>query len=427
MGMRGWCAPAIAMALLGAPATAGAATVSMTPPDPELDEVFALGLVEDGGSERNDLVVDGHRYGRLAVRERGRAPLRAGRGCRRRSARLVTCRIDEIVAILVRAGPGDDAIRCHGAYGAVFGERGDDTIVAGGECLLQLFGGRGEDRLVGDSRGQWLIGGAGRDVLDGGGGPDTLYGDGVRTGHARDALDGGDGVDVAAFDGERRRVRVDLSRGGGPDGDRLRGIENVHGSRWDDVLVGDDGPNRLRAGAGDDRIDGRGGRDVLDGGGGTKEWSDGDDGSPDRFRCGRGRDVVRYPEDALLPRSCELMFDFSSFDWVWVPAFPRAAGRMRVAVPAICPPVHPTEKCRHRAILRSGGRELGRSRLVSPGDRVVTWITVPLKRPLPRRRPVRIETQTQEYSSIEYDGWSGFGSVTWRIRCRGGPDCRGRR
>ena len=46
-------------------------------------------------------------------------------------------------------------------------------------------------------------------------------------------------------------------------------IENVIGSAFDDILIGDDGSNIIKGGSGDDSIDGRAGDDILEGGDGN--------------------------------------------------------------------------------------------------------------------------------------------------------------
>jgi hypothetical protein len=81
-------------------------------------------------------------------------------------------------------------------------------------------------------------------------------------------------------------------------------------------------------------------------------------------------------------------------------------------------------------MIASGGVELGRSRVVE-SDRFVVWLKVPLDRPLPVHAPVRIEITGQVYDPFEADegedAWFDRAPFVWRIRCRGGPDCRGLR
>jgi len=96
-------------------------------------------------------------------------------------------------------------------------------------------------------------------------------------------------------------VIADLAAGTatGDGADILVEIENLIGSRYDDVLSGDSGPNLLRGGAGNDMLRGRGGDDVLHGEGGndTLIGGSGDDelyGGPgdDDLHGGPGADLL---------------------------------------------------------------------------------------------------------------------------------------
>jgi Ca2+-binding RTX toxin-like protein len=64
----------------------------------------------------------------------------------------------------------------------------------------KLFGGGGDDILMGASRNDYMDGGAGNDALFGNGGDDTLFGrdgkDALYGGDGADILDGGAGTDV---------------------------------------------------------------------------------------------------------------------------------------------------------------------------------------------------------------------------------------
>ncbi len=109
--------------------------------------------------------------------------------------------------------------------------------------------------------GDVLVGGAGEDSLYGQDGNDLLIG-----GQGRDLLDGGNGIDTASWDDSLSRVVVNLSNGqtkGGAKGDTLVSIENLIGSRFDDILTGDAGKNSLHGGAGNDRLVGGGGNDIF--------------------------------------------------------------------------------------------------------------------------------------------------------------------
>ena len=135
-------------------------------------------------------------------------------------------------------------------WGNVFGSEGADFII-GGNGDDPIYGGGGNDRLVG---------GAGNDLLDGGQGDDWIVG-----GPGDDTLRGGGGRDTLDYSGLVQGVQVSLrfhsAVGGGYD--RITGFDNIVGTRFDDVMFGDPGENRLTGGAGDDFLDGRDGRDTV--------------------------------------------------------------------------------------------------------------------------------------------------------------------
>ncbi|MEL7429485.1 MAG: PA14 domain-containing protein, partial [Pseudomonadota bacterium] len=140
-----------------------------------------------------------------------------------------------------------------------------------------------DDVLTGDSGVNRLVGRNGDDVLNGLGGNDTLLG-----GRGADVLNGGSGVDTAEYDWSTAGVVVDLSTGVGSggfaEGDTLISVENLFGSYFDDVLIGDEGNNRINGSLGDDILVGGAGNDYLIGGLGA-----------DAFDGGEGaRDTVEY-------------------------------------------------------------------------------------------------------------------------------------
>nr|WP_308813352.1 Ig-like domain-containing protein [Pseudomonas capeferrum] len=152
-----------------------------------------------------------------------------------------------------------------------------------------LLAGAGNDTLQGGDGNDVLAGGDGQDLLYGGSGDDLLIG-----GAGNDLLDGGTGVDTASYASASGAVRVELDRVGAQDtgsagADTLTGIENLIGSDYDDVLVGNAGDNvldggrgndALMGGAGSDTLVGGQGDDILTGGAGsdTFVWQKGDSG-----------------------------------------------------------------------------------------------------------------------------------------------------
>jgi Ca2+-binding RTX toxin-like protein len=223
---------------------------------------------------------------------------------------------------------GDDTLSTRGVAAVFYGGPGDDTITmaGGGTALHRAFPGAGNDRIdcgrvkssivdfrdaggplrvnlaaseatgegldvlincTGTSGSRFddeLIGTAGANSLDGAGGADRIVAgrgnDSVYGREGDDVIDGGPGVDSTSFAGATRVV-VNLARGraSGDGNDRLRGLENVYGTRGRDVLIGNSPPNELRGWLGNDRLVGAGGNDRLVGSGG-RDYVDG----------GRGRD-----------------------------------------------------------------------------------------------------------------------------------------
>ena len=95
-----------------------------------------------------------------------------------------------------------------------WGDQGSDTLEVYGKSSSELFGGTGNDTLVGGAGVDYLHGGNGDDILNGGGGNDVLWGDA-----------GDDGI------------------GGGDENDRLYGgaADSMFGRAGNDTLVSIDG------------------------------------------------------------------------------------------------------------------------------------------------------------------------------------------
>jgi Ca2+-binding RTX toxin-like protein len=213
---------------------------------------------------------------------------------------------------------GSDTLRGGGGADRLDGGRGADLVsyetetvgvivdlstgtVSGGGAqgdvlvsIESLTGGQGNDRLTGDAgsntlRGgggndvlsggdnyynyDFLLGGAGDDVLSGGDGNDNLSGDAgddlLRGGAGADALQGGDGIDTASYYDSIVGMAVDLGTTRASDADYLLSIENINGGQGDDTLNGSSSANVLAGWGGNDQLWGRAGADRLDGGIGT--------------------------------------------------------------------------------------------------------------------------------------------------------------
>ncbi len=162
-------------------------------------------------------------------------------------------------------GDGKDTLSgIENLYGSDF----NDTLT-GDAGINVLVGGKGNDTLHGLAGDDTLDGGDGNDVLDGGDGDDWLVG-----GAGDDIIRGGAGSDWASYEGAKAGVTADLTKTGqqdtvGDGKDTLTGIENLWGSAFDDVLIGDANANNLQGGAGDDKLYGGAGDDHLSGGTGN--------------------------------------------------------------------------------------------------------------------------------------------------------------
>ena len=192
----------------------------------------------------------------------------------------------------------------------LFGGDGNDTLI-GGASAARLFGGNGEgedrgidtasysasdtgvsvnlltgkgsgghadgdtlleiENLVGSAFADTLIGDLESNALDGGAGNDTLTG-----GAGADRLNGGDGVDTASYAASASAVNMNLAAGtgtgGDADGDTFTSIENLVGSAFGDTLTGSAAANVINGGEGNDILSGGFGRDELVGAGGRDNF-----------------------------------------------------------------------------------------------------------------------------------------------------------
>ncbi|CAM3196953.1 hypothetical protein SPAN111604_09960 [Sphingomonas antarctica] len=131
-----------------------------------------------------------------------------------------------------------------------------------------------------------LTGGSGNDLLTGLGGNNTLI--------------GGAGIDradySAATSGVTANLLGNLTTANGYGGiDILSGIENVTGSAFNDVLIGDANANRLEGGLGRDVLIGFGGDDVLVGGDGVANQLQGGIGNDTYIVSAVGDTIVENP------------------------------------------------------------------------------------------------------------------------------------
>jgi Ca2+-binding RTX toxin-like protein len=176
--------------------------------------------------------------------------------------------LGDLGADLLVGGLGIDTADYSTSASAVSARLSSSTAGVGGDAegdtirsVENLFGSAFNDTLVGDAEDNLLRGGAGADVIDGLGGVDTAdY-----------------STSTAAVSVRIRPDQLLTQTGGHASGDQIGNVENVIGSAFNDLLVGDlvvsglpntSTANRLDGGDGNDVIDGGAGDDTLIGGAG---------------------------------------------------------------------------------------------------------------------------------------------------------------
>ena len=194
---------------------------------------------------------------------------------------------------------GNDLILSTGGSDIVCGRSGAD-VINGGSGRDILNGEGGEDLLQGSLGADFLDGGTGDDHIRGGRGHDFIF-----TGADNDVNIGGPGVDWLAAEKATQGIKVNLTTelvrsDGFGFFDRVVGIENVKGTRFEDLIIGDDKDNILIGRGGADIIVGRGGTDRLIGNGENDKL----DGGPgdDTLDGGSETDTCRGETEL----SCEL-------------------------------------------------------------------------------------------------------------------------
>ena len=161
----------------------------------------------------------------------------------------------------------------------VIGSQFNDTII-GDANDNTIFAGSGNDIVEARNGNDIIFGEDGLDSLEGEAGNDFLVG-----GRDADILDGGEGNDTASYFTSESRVSVSLTTGegwfGDAKGDKLTAIENLEGSEFEDLLIGDRQNNIISGLDGNDLIKAEAGDDLLDGGKGS-----------DRLLAGDGNDTL---------------------------------------------------------------------------------------------------------------------------------------
>jgi Ca2+-binding RTX toxin-like protein len=199
----------------------------------------------------------------------------------------------------------DDSIQGNSGANILSGRAGADVINGlGGDDLIQ---GDIPLRLVGEIPFDFNDPSYnhGDDVLSGGDGADQIFGnrgdDTIDGGYGDDVMDGGEGIDTVSYatgGNGQFGVVVNLANSNPQDTsttgvDTLIAIENLTGSIFDDLLIGDSGANVLRGGdGGQDRLFGSGGDDSLFGEWGNDTLSGG--AGADLLDGGEDRDIASY-------------------------------------------------------------------------------------------------------------------------------------
>ena len=200
---------------------------------------------------------------------------------------LVANRVGDSISVF-DIGLGDDPVIGTTEGDRLVGLNGEDDLV-GRFGADELFGLGDDDVLSGGKGADTLYGGDGFDALIGGQGDDVLEG-----GADADFINGGSGYDILSYEFASSAVTIDLStRGaerGDAEGDLYIGIEGVTGSRFRDILSGDDGANLISGLAGRDLLNGGDGRDTIHGGD-SRDTLNGGEGR-DRLEGGRGPDEM---------------------------------------------------------------------------------------------------------------------------------------
>ena len=189
----------------------------------------------------------------------------------------------------------------------IIGDNGSDTIYGGGDDDI-IYGGEGSDTIYGDDEENTHTG---NDIIVGGKGGDTIYG-----GKGEDFIIAGDStlsksaieqlksipkdIDIYQFETDGLNNTNTLNGGDGKDiiiGDKGKDIihgdegnDYIFGGRGDDDLYGDDGDDYVYGDDGADIIEGGKGNDYLDGGNGTDIIEGGENN--DILVGGTGHDVL---------------------------------------------------------------------------------------------------------------------------------------
>ena len=160
---------------------------------------------------------------------------------------------------------------------------------------MAIYGTNFSEWIFGTNAGETIYGYGGNDHIFGFGGNDLIIG-----GSGADDIDGGTGNDTSSYQDSNAGVTVSLltgtGSGGYAQGDTLSNIENLYGSAFQDLLVGDDNNNILSGLGGNDTLKGGGGADTLYGDSGDDTLKGG--GGADQLNGGSGIDTATYSDSS---------------------------------------------------------------------------------------------------------------------------------
>jgi Ca2+-binding RTX toxin-like protein len=180
--------------------------------------------------------------------------------------------VTSVVAVILNDVPGSQIFMSNAFFtNALFNFQnitGTNNLAGGddlrGNSLANVLQGLdGDDYLQGLGGNDTLIGGNGADTFVGGLGADTIIGGaGIDFVDYSDEFSTAGGITIKLGKGGAQSIQS----GGEAQNDKLSEVENVNGSIFDDVLVGNELGNYFSGNAGNDVIEGGAGADVLDGG-----------------------------------------------------------------------------------------------------------------------------------------------------------------
>ena len=307
-------------ALGGAPAVAGAATLS--------GAAGTLAYTAAGGKENDVTFLQTTAgSGRVVVTAADTDPIAASGSCAAVSASPGQYECTGIATLVADAGDRDDSLSAglEDITARLTGGAGADEL-GGGDAADTLDGGDGNDDLSGGEGGDTLEGGAGDDLLFGDSGADALRGgagnDNLQPAAGADDVSGGADFDFVSVGGSATpppdvSVTLDDRPNDGPAGAGANvhsDIEDVDASSSDSTagavpgnvtIVGTAGANRLSIRfVGKGSITGGAGNDWLSGGF-YDDTINARDGFADRVQCGGGADLAIVDTLDSVSGDCE--------------------------------------------------------------------------------------------------------------------------